>query len=191
MTGRVEVTTARLRLEPMGPGPAEELWRATEASLLELRPWMFWAGEAGRGSTRAFTEGAVEEWEAGVGYHFAIRDGDGIAGAMGIEVPVRRLGELGYWVASSRAGRGYATEAGSAVVAFGFDESQRVAEKLGFRREGMLRGGCPLGRRGVRRLPVRAPGFRPELTWYPRAAWTTSERPSTSTSHGSGTTSSG
>lgn len=162
MTARVEVTTARLRLEPIGPGHTEELWRATEASLPELRRWMFWAGEAAPGSTRAFTEGAVEEWEEGVGYHFAIRDGDGIAGAMGIEVPVpvRRLGELGYWVASSRAGRGYATEAGSAVVAFGFEElrlyrlelragvenlaSQRVAEKLGFRREGMLRGGCPL-----------------------------------------------
>lgn len=162
MTERVELTTARLRLEPIDPGHAEELWRATEASLPELRPWMFWAAQADAGSTRAFTEGAPREWEEGVGYHFVIRDRDGMAGALGIEVPVpvRRLGEVGYWVASSRAGRGYATEAGSALVSFAFDvlelyrlelragvenpATQRVAEKLGFRREGMLRGGCPL-----------------------------------------------
>jgi len=63
-------------------------------------------------------------------------------------------------VTSARVGRGYATEAGTAVVAFGFDAlglyrlelragvenpaSQRVAEKIGFRREGTLRRGCPL-----------------------------------------------
>jgi ribosomal-protein-serine acetyltransferase len=159
---RAPLVTDRLTLEPIGPGHAEVLWRATEASLPELRPWMFWAAGADQDSTRAFAEEAGREWAEGIAYQFAIRDRDGIAGALGIEVPVpvRRLGEIGYWVASARAGRGYATEAGAAVVAFGFDAlglyrlelragvenlaSQRVAEKLGFRREGALRRGCPL-----------------------------------------------
>lgn len=162
MTERIALDTDRLRLEPIGPEHADGLWLATEASIGELRRWMFWAAETDPGSTRAFAEGAAEEWEEGVAYHFAIRDDRGIAGAVGLEVPipVRRLGELGYWVASDRAGRGYATEAGRAVVGFGLDTvglyrielragvenlgSQRVAEKLGFRREGTLRGGCPL-----------------------------------------------
>lgn len=162
MIERTPLVGQRLRLEPVGPEHAEELWRATEASLPELRPWMFWAGEADADSTRAFAEGAVEEWDEGSGFHFAMRDGDGLAGVVGIDVPApaRRLGELGYWVASDRAGRGYATEAGTAVVRFGLRTaglyrlelragvenlaSRRVAEKLGFRREGMLRGGCPL-----------------------------------------------
>jgi ribosomal-protein-serine acetyltransferase len=162
MTGRVGLTTDRLHLEPIGPGHAEELWRATEASMAELRPWMFWAAGAAPDSTRAFAEEAEREWAEGIAYHFAIRDGGGVAGALGIEVPVpvRGLGELGYWVASARAGRGYATEAGAAVVTFGFDAlglyrlelragvenlaSQRVARKLGFHREGTLRRGCPL-----------------------------------------------
>jgi len=162
MTDRVELTTDRLRLEPIGPEHAEDLWRSTEPSLPELRRWMFWAAGADQDSTRAFAEEAGREWAEGIAYQFAIRDRDGIAGALGIEVPVpvRRLGEIGYWVASARAGRGYATEAGAAVVAFGFDAlglyrlelragvenlaSQRVAEKLGFRREGALRRGCPL-----------------------------------------------
>lgn len=162
MTDRIELTTDRLRLEPIGPELAEELWRATETSLPELRPWMFWAAGSDQDSTRAFAEEAEREWAEGIAYHFAIRDRDGLAGGVGIEVPVpvRRLGEVGYWVASARAGRGYATEAGAAVIAFGFDAlglyrlelragvenpaSQRVAEKLGFRREGTLRRGCPL-----------------------------------------------
>lgn len=162
MIERTPLLGQRLRLEPIGPEHAEELWRVTEASLPALRRWMFWAGTADAGSTRAFAEGAVEEWDEGAGYHFAIRDGDGLAGVMGIDVPapVRRLGELGYWVATDRGGRGYATEAGTAVVRFGLRTaglyrlelragvenlaSQRVAEKLGFRREGTLRQGCPL-----------------------------------------------
>jgi ribosomal-protein-serine acetyltransferase len=162
MIEREALHTDRLRLEPIGPEHAEDLWRVTEASLPELRRWMFWAADADPDSTRTFAEGAAGEWGDGTAFHLAIRDRDGIAGAVGIEVPVpvRRLGELGYWVASGRAGRGYATEAGVAAVAFAFDTldlyrlelragvenraSQRVAEKLGFRREGSLRRGCPL-----------------------------------------------
>jgi ribosomal-protein-serine acetyltransferase len=161
-TDRATLATARLRLEPVGPEHAEELWRATEASLPELRQWMFWAGDADASSTRAFAQGAVEEWDEGSGFHFAIRDGDGLAGMIGIDVPApaRRLGELGYWVTSDRTGRGYATEAGTMVVRFGLRAaglyrlelragvenlaSRRVAEKIGFRREGALRQGCPL-----------------------------------------------
>jgi ribosomal-protein-serine acetyltransferase len=159
---RTALITERLRLEPVGPDHAAALWRLTEASLTELRPWMFWAAQADEGSTRAFVADAAGEWAQGLAYHFAIRDDRGLAGAVGIEVPVpvRRLGELGYWVGSDRAGDGYATEAGAAVVRFGFDiaglyrlelragvdnmASRRVAEKLGFRLEGTLRQGCPL-----------------------------------------------
>lgn len=162
MTERSELTTGRLRLEPIGAHHAEDLWRVTEVSLSELQPWMFWASDTGPESTRTFAEDAAGEWAEGTGFHFAIRDDGGVAGAVGIEVPVpvRRLGELGYWVASTRTGRGYATEAGAAAVAFAFGTldlyrlelragvenlaSQRVAEKLGFRREGALRQGCPL-----------------------------------------------
>ena len=162
MIERAALRTARLRLEPIGPAHADDLWRATEASLPELRPWLFWAADVDLGSTRGFTESAVEEWDQGLAYHFAIRDETGLAGAMGVEVPVpvRRLGELGYWVATDRAGRGYATEAGAIILGFAFDTidlyrlelrtgvdnraSQRVAEKLGFRLEGTLRKGCPL-----------------------------------------------
>lgn len=158
--------TERLVLEPIEARHGEELWAASARSLEELRRWMWWAAEASLATTVDFAEDTERQWRAGMSYQFAVSDDAGIAGAMGIEIhgAERRLGEVGYWIGTDRSGRGYATEAGSAVVDFGFRDlglyrlelragvenvaSQRVAEKLGFRKEGRLREGCPLGRTG-------------------------------------------
>jgi ribosomal-protein-serine acetyltransferase len=160
---RAPLRTERLVLEPIGPEHAEAMWTATEASLEELRRWMLWAVDATREGTETFAAEAEREWNEGTGFHFTInRDGD-LDGALGLEVraPINRIGEIGYWIRSDRAGQGLVTEAAEAVVAFGFDvlglyrvelragvgnrASQRVAEKLGFRLEGTLRKGCPGG----------------------------------------------
>jgi ribosomal-protein-alanine N-acetyltransferase len=66
-----------------------------------------------------------------------------------------RCAELGYWVRTDRAGRGYATEAARGLLAWGFRHldlhrvtaftdvdnaaSARVLEKCGFTREGVVR----------------------------------------------------
>ena len=63
--------------------------------------------------------------------------------------------EMGYWLRTADAGKGLMTEAGAAVIEFGFEQlglhrieleagvdnpgSQKVAEKLGFKREGLAR----------------------------------------------------
>lgn len=68
---------------------------------------------------------------------------------------VHQMANLGYWVRTSAAGRGIATQAARLVARFGFDQlglhrieilaavdniaSQRVAEKVGAVREGVLR----------------------------------------------------
>jgi RimJ/RimL family protein N-acetyltransferase len=158
--------TARLRLDPIVPHLAEELWAATEASLPELRAWMWWADQTTPDSTREFAEEAERLREEGMSYQFVIRDDAGVAGAGGVEIhgAERRIGEVGYWIRTDRTGRGYATEAVRAVVDFAFAElglyrlelragvenraSQRVAEKAGFRREGRLRQGCAHGQAG-------------------------------------------
>jgi RimJ/RimL family protein N-acetyltransferase len=76
-----------------------------------------------------------------------------------------KVGELGYWAAPSSRGRGYVPRAVELLCAWGFDElrlprmqlgtflgnvaSERVAEKSGFTREGILR--AWLEQRGERR----------------------------------------
>ena len=113
-----------------------------------------------------YPEGLAEEWCAGHagrwtrGDHAAFActlKGDGtIVAAVGLALdPPHRRGELGYWVARPFWGKGYATEASRAVMAFGFRElglhrvlgrhftrnpaSGQVMRKLGMRYEGCMR----------------------------------------------------
>jgi len=89
---------------------------------------------------------------------FAItkRDGDVLVGCIGIHVAADHdRAEIGYWIGVPHWGAGYATEAGRAVVAWGFDSlelnriyaehflrnpaSGAVMRKIGMRQEGVLR----------------------------------------------------
>jgi RimJ/RimL family protein N-acetyltransferase len=160
---RTPIATARLVLEPVEAAHADGLWQATETSLAELRRWLVWAEDASADTTAAFTHEAVRDWDEGIAYQFAMVEEDEVVGAIGIDVlrPIHRLGDLGYWIRTDRAGRGLTSEAGRAIVEFGFSvlglhrlelragvdnvASQRVASKLGFRQEGRLREGCRSG----------------------------------------------
>ena len=161
MIERIAIETARLRLEPLGPEHARDLWTATSSSLPELRRWLQWAREVDEASSRAFTERAPEDWAGGRDFAFAVLAGGRLTGTIALHAPrIESLGEIGYWTRTDMRGRGYATEAAIAIVAFAFDRvglyrlelragvenvaSQRVAEKAGFRREGTLRQGCPI-----------------------------------------------
>jgi RimJ/RimL family protein N-acetyltransferase len=101
---------------------------------------------------RAFVTGEVE-----LGPHnfAATEDGDRIVGAIGIRVNEQRTGHIGYWCVREARGRGLTTRALRLVSRYGFEElklerlelitdpdnvaSQRVAEKVGFQRESLLR----------------------------------------------------
>jgi RimJ/RimL family protein N-acetyltransferase len=80
---------------------------------------------------------------------------DELLGSIGLFTVQEGVGEVGYWVAATARGRGGATRAVRLVVAWGFEArgyariqlhtlpgnraSERVAEKAGFTREGLLR----------------------------------------------------
>ena len=149
--------TERLRLEATVPAHAAGLWSAIEASLPELIRFMAWAPSASAANTITFTERMAKKREELTDWSFTIFLGDEVAGnisLMGYEA-LADLAEVGYWLRSDLCGGGLMTEAGRAVVAFGFEEvgchrlelraaesnraSIRVAEKLGFVREGLLR----------------------------------------------------
>ena len=88
---------------------------------------------------------------------FAITDSESgaVIGSIDMYVNRMRTGHIGYWLAAEARGRGLTSEALLALSRWGFDElglgraelvtdpdniaSQRVAEKAGFTREGVLR----------------------------------------------------
>ena len=98
-------------------------------------------------------------WDKADSYNFAIVElGRGqLAGSIWLSHVNRKhkFANLGYWVRTSCAGGGLATAAGRLIAQFGFGElglnrleimvvvgnraSERVAEKLGAHREGILR----------------------------------------------------
>ena len=153
----VVLETDRLRLEPTVPAHAAGLWQAIEASLPELTEFMAWAPSASAANTLTFTERMEQKRQELTDWSFTIFMGQQVAGnisLMGYEA-LADLAEIGYWLRSDLCGRGVMTEAGRAVVDFGFRDvgchrlelraaesnpaSIRVAEKLGFVREGLLR----------------------------------------------------
>ena len=96
--------------------------------------------------------------DAGESRHpFAIVDGGGgtFHGSIDMTVRSMRTGQIGYWIARDARGRGVCTAALRRLCRYAFDDlglerlelmtdpdnaaSQRVAEKVGFRREGVLR----------------------------------------------------
>src|ERR1700694_5027243 len=105
-----------------------------------------------------FMAGTKEELLNGSGLRLGIvvRETDTLCGGVGLRIePDHRRAELGYWIGVPFWGKGYATEAASAVVAFGFGTlrlhriyahhfagntaSKRVLEKIGMRHEGRSR----------------------------------------------------
>ncbi|MCL4219767.1 MAG: GNAT family N-acetyltransferase [Phycisphaerales bacterium] len=107
---------------------------------------------------RQFMHVQREAWAKGEGLILAIarRDGDEVMGTVGLEINrAMDRAELGFWVGVEHWNRGYATEAAGAMLGYGFgnlglnrifaghfagnEASARVQQKLGMKREGVLR----------------------------------------------------
>jgi ribosomal-protein-alanine N-acetyltransferase len=151
------LTTLRLLLRPFALADAPAVrrlageWAVADTTLSIPHP---------------YDEGVAEAWIASLADQYARREQavfaitenqtETLVGAIGLvlRAPHHRA-ELGYWVGRPYWGRGYATEAAAAVIAFGFAElslnrihachfarnpaSGRVLAKAGMRREGVSR----------------------------------------------------
>jgi ribosomal-protein-serine acetyltransferase len=138
---------------------AEALWQAARESVDEVFPWLPWCHPA-------YSLAEAAEWAAskarlaveGREFAFVIVGEDGrFLGGCGVNQinPIHKLGNLGYWVRTSAMGRGVASEAARQIAEFAFRNtdlvrleivcavenrrSQRVAERAGAVREGVLR----------------------------------------------------
>jgi ribosomal-protein-serine acetyltransferase len=158
MTGlpRKKIKTKRLVLEPADPRHQSGLWEAIDSSLPQLMPWLPWAETTSPEDLAGFLDRAVAQWNEGVNWVFVISEGHPV-GTVGLNShdPLTRSCSIGYWLDTRMAHQGFMTEAASAVVSFAFDQlglhrielragtenvpSVRVAEKLGFSKEGTLR----------------------------------------------------
>lgn len=154
------IRTERLELRAPTPGRGREIHEAVMESMEALRAWMPWA-QADRveeDSERHCRE-QLAKWHAREELDFCFfRHADGrLVGKGGlhtIDWSIPRF-EIGYWIRTSCARQGYATEATLALVEFARTHlaarrleitsdarnaaSRRVAERSGFELEGIRR----------------------------------------------------
>ena len=153
----VSVAVCSLRI--YRPDDATGLWEAARESVAEVSLWLPWC-HAGYSMNEAieWADSRAQLAADGREYHFAIVGTDGrFLGGCGLNQinAAHRFCNLGYWVRTTATGRGVATEAVRQMAAFAFENtdlirleivcavgnhrSQRVAERAGARREGVLR----------------------------------------------------
>jgi [ribosomal protein S5]-alanine N-acetyltransferase len=154
MTAPQELRTTRLVLRSFERGDIPAIVRlagAREIAATTINiPHPYTENDA-----QGFLAHADEEFRAGrsVSHAVTILQGGELCGSVGLTLtPTHERAELGYWIGVPYWGRGFATEAASAVIMFGFETlklhriyahhfaenhaSRRVLEKIGMRHEG-------------------------------------------------------
>ena len=161
--------TDRFVLRPFRRRDIDALYRAVRTSQTELARFLPWATRTyTRASAASFVKESIQSWREARAYDFAIRRpdrGGRHIGNVSIWHVSRtfRSGEIGYWIRTEETGLGIATEVTRAAVQIGFEElnmhrlilrialgnspSERIARKLGFVREGVLREEIKVGNR--------------------------------------------
>jgi len=162
------VETERLVIRCYEPGDVYVLADAIAASLPELLPWIPWAKE---GPEEEEEKIARVRWmrgkfDMGEDYVFGIFDKEErvFIGSTGLHTRAGGTArEIGYWIHSALAGRGFATEAVKAMIKTGFDIEQlsrieihcdprniksiSIPRKLGLNHEATLRKRFQIGER--------------------------------------------
>ena len=156
-------------IRPYKASDAEALWEAARESVPEVFTWLPWCHPS-------YSLAEAAEWASsrarlaaeGREFSFAIVEADGrFLGGCGVNQInwLHKFGNLGYWVRTSATGRGVASEAVRQMATFAFANtdlmrleivcavenrrSQRVAERAGATREGVLRNRLRLHDRSV------------------------------------------
>jgi RimJ/RimL family protein N-acetyltransferase len=155
-----EFTTERLLIRKPFPGDGKYVYKAIQASLNELKPWMPWAHT---NQTEQDVEANIRDSIAkfitreDLRLHLFDKETGEFIGSSGLhrinwEVPKF---EIGYWIDTGFSGRGYITESTEEIIRFAFTElnakrveircdprnikSRAIPEKLGFTLEGILK----------------------------------------------------
>lgn len=155
------IETDRLLLRRFHRRDVSALEEGVRSSLADLAEWLPWAHmDYTRADAVAFIRDSTQAWKDDKAYDYAIRrldDPDRHIGNISIWQTSKtgKIGEIGYWIRTDLTRAGYATEATKSMLGVGFNNmglhkitlriavgnrpSERVAEKLGFTKEGVLR----------------------------------------------------
>jgi RimJ/RimL family protein N-acetyltransferase len=159
MLPAARIETARLLLRSWRAADAELLRDVFAASRAALERWTPWVldGSSTMEALRDKLQGYADNFSAGVEWRYAMiaRDDGRIVGGVSLHP---RVGpgaiEIGYWLATSATGKGFATEAAEALTAEALrsgdierveircdpanDASMRIPERLGYRAQPTL-----------------------------------------------------
>ncbi len=140
------------------PDDAAQLWGLTNRQRENLGRWLGWPDETRSiDDAERFVAYTRDAMAKGTGCDLALVVAGRFAGGMGLSEIHRgsQRGTLGYWLSRHYAGQGLMTSAGRVLIAYAFEElelqrlelwtmsgnvrSRRLAERLGFSLEGILR----------------------------------------------------
>lgn len=158
---RSQLESGRLILQRFSRRDSSTLDEAIRVSLADLNQWLPWARmDYTNGDTTAFIRESIQAWKEGRAWDYSIRTKEDPSRHVGnVSLwTVSKLGksaEIGYWIRSDEVSKGICTEAVDRLlqeafaamgyhkvilrIAVGNEPSDRVAEKLGFTKEGVLR----------------------------------------------------
>jgi ribosomal-protein-serine acetyltransferase len=157
---QAEYCEGSVAIRQFRPTDAPALLAAIRESIKELSAWMSWChAEYSIADASTFLSTCAVSWQRGERYSFVIidRKDETLLGSVGLSCVNRghQFANLGYWVRTSRTGQGVASAATLLAARFGLSElglnrvellvpvnnvpSQRVAEKVGAKQEGILR----------------------------------------------------
>ena len=158
MTPEIKTEIPSLKLRLLKEEDAEELFLRNDQNRGHLRQWMPWLDETKSASdTLNFIRRSLVAATAGTQYHYALLlDGELIGVVAFNEInKMDRCATIGYWLAKSKMGKGYMTAAVKALMDEGFQQlelnriqarvatgnypSQAVCDRLGLKKEGVLR----------------------------------------------------
>ncbi len=145
-----------VQLRSLTEADVKELYALIEANRSYLAPWMPWAAGQTVDGTAEFVRKSIKQEADDDGFQVAVIVDGAIAGVLGHEVDrENRTTTIGYWLAEDQQGRGLMTAAVKRLLEHAFDElrlnrvgievapnnprSRALAERLGFREEGVLR----------------------------------------------------
>lgn len=156
-SARSDRAALEIELRPVEESDAEELSDLVEANRDHLARWLPWAAAQTPARTAEFVRHARRQQAREDGFQAAIRVDGEIVGVVGFHSIDRQNASttIGYWLAARHQGRGLMTAAVERLVTLAFEDwrlhrvelraapdnvrSRAIAERLGFRREGLLR----------------------------------------------------